>query len=148
MVRDDLNPQELMEKGWIKCWVMFEVQAIKKDVVENALKKHIEKLNKEDGLNILEENFTSVDKIEAPKQLQERGIKNLFTQVVEIIFLAKNFESLINMTINYGPTVIEILGPEKITLSMREAQNSLVSVADMMHKYTAAGFGGVIISGA
>ena len=139
--------QGLVEKGWIKAWLLFEVVAVKKEVAESALKGHIEKLKKEGALKVLEENFTSTDPVEPAEHFKAGGITETWSQIAEVIVFAKDFESLMNMTVTYAPTAIEILAPAKITLDMRCAQNSLATVADMMHKFAAAGIGGMLISG-
>ena len=143
--------KELLEKGWIKAWMMFEVQAVDKDVCSEALKKHIEKMLKREDVRLLESKSTKVEKLPPPEQfkkaLEAKGIKNLFSQVSEITVLVKNFESLMHVVINYGPTAIEITAPDKIVLNLREMQGSLANVADMMHKFAAAGIGGMLVSG-
>jgi len=147
MKESDIVSRELIEKGWIKVWAVFEVQAALKDVCINALKKHVDDLGAQSYVKILEKSFTDVDKIDAPEGLKQRGVKNLFTQVSEVTFMVRDFEGVMNAVINYAPTAVEIVAPEKITISMRDAQNALVSVADMMHKFANAGIGGMLIKG-
>lgn len=147
MKESDIVSRELIEKGWIKVWMVFEVQAASKDVCVNALKKHVEGLGAQSYVKIMEQSFTDVDKIDAPDGLKQRGVKNLFTQVSEVTLMARDFEGVMNAVINYAPTAVEIVAPEKITISMRDAQNALVSVADMMHKFANAGIGGMLIKG-
>jgi len=145
------SEKELMAKGWIRTWMLFEVQAMQKDVVESALKQHIEKMSARDDVKSIETKYAKVDKVEIPAQfkkpLEAKGIKNLYSQVVECIILAQNFESLTNIVINYAPTAIEIIAPDKIVLSMRDAQHALSNVTDMMHKFARAGIGGMLVSG-
>jgi len=147
MKESEIKEQELLQKGWIKAWVIFEVQAAAKDVAEEALKVHIGKIKSEKALKIFEENTTESKEVDAPAQLHQHGVKKLWSRLHEMVIFAKDVEALINMVINYGPSAIEIMGPEKITLKMGELQGALASVSDMMHKYAAAGVGGMLISG-
>ena len=147
MKESEIKEQELLQKGWIKAWVIFEVQAVSKDVVEEALKVHLGKIKSEKALKVLEENAIEAKEVDAPEQLHPQGIKKLWSGLHEMIIFTKDVEALMNMVINYGPSAIEILAPEKITLKMGELQGALASVSDMMHKYAAAGVGGMLISG-
>ena len=86
-----------------------------------------------------------MEEIEAGPEFKARNINTLFSQICEITFMINSYEKLTEIVIMYGPTAVEILAPEKITLDMREAQNSLVLIADMMHKFAAQGIGGIVI---
>ena len=147
MKESDIVSRELLEEGWIKVWMIFEVQAAVKDVCESALKTHIDELGSQDYVKIIEKSFTGVDNIEAPEGLKSRGVTKLYTQICEVTLMARDFEGVMNAVINYAPTAVEIVAPEKITITMRDAQNALVSVADMMHKFANAGVGGMLIKG-
>lgn len=144
---NDLKVDELLGKGWMKVWMIFEVQAADKAVCVSSLKKHIKDMGSLDSVEIIDESFAGVDKIEAPEGLKKRGVNTLFAQVSEVTIMARDFEGLVNVVINYAPSAVEIMAPEKITITMRDAQNSLASVADMMHKFARAGIGGVVIKG-
>ncbi len=138
--------QKLLEKGWIKAWLLFEVVAVKKEAAQDALKLHVEKLKKEPALRVFEENFTSTDMVEPAEHFKARGITETWSQLAEVIICAKDFEALMNMAVTYAPTAIEIIGPNKISIDMRSAQNALATVTDLIHKYAAAGIGGMLIS--
>lgn len=144
---NDIKMKEFIGKGWIKVWMIFEVQAASKVACESAIKKHIDEMGALESVELVETSFTEVDEIDAPDGLKQRGVHTLFTQVSEVTIMMKDFESIMNVVINYAPTAVEILAPEKITISMRDAQNALVSVADMMHKFARAGLGGMLIKG-
>ncbi len=147
MAKTNEEEQKLLEKGWIKTWLLFEVVAVKKEVAESALREHIGKIKKEHALKVFDENFTTTEPVEPAEQFRAQGITETWSQIAEIIVFAKDFEALMNMVVTYAPTAVEILAPSKITIDMRSAQNALATVADMMHKYAAAGLGGMMISG-
>lgn len=139
--------KELEEKGWIKTWMAFEVQGISKEVVESAIKQHIDKIKNEKNTNVFKEDFKKVIKIKAPPQFKQKKINNLYSKIVEITLLTQDFETLVNIVINFGPSAVEVLSPKEIKLTMRDLQNVLNSVTDMMHKFAAAGLGGLLIAG-
>ncbi|MCD6399052.1 MAG: hypothetical protein J7L08_03980 [Candidatus Aenigmarchaeota archaeon] len=125
--------KDLVKKNWIKCWSMIEVMAVGKDVTEEALKKHIEKIKKEKGIKIYKENFEKAVKI--GKQIEK---KDIFTQVVELEFVIENLRKLSDFVIVYGPSALEILEPEKIQIDMNEAQEMLNRIATLLHSFTTA----------
>jgi hypothetical protein len=149
--KEKINEKELLSQGWIKAWLMFEVQSLDKSVCEKALKAHVEKLLARNDVKSSEITFGGTEKVDLPEKfkeaLEKKGIKNLFSQISEVTLFVKNFESLLNVVITYGPTAIEINAPDKIVLNLREAQGALANVADMMHKFAAAGIGGMLVSG-
>jgi len=137
---------ELLEKGWIKTWLLFDVQSNDKDYAEKALFDHINKLRGEPGVEIVFEEFSDVSEVEAPEALQIRGIKTMYSKICEMYAFFKNFETLVNCVVVYAPSAIEVLEPEKITVKVGELQSALTTIADMMHKFAQAGLGGVVIS--
>ncbi len=146
MAEKKYDETELLEKGWIKAWLVFEVQASTKEIAEQSLKKHINSITTDEKrVFVTEENFTATEKIDAPERIKKQGVEVLFSQVAEIIIFVREFEGLVNIVINYAPSVVEVIAPEKIILSMRDAQGALASVADMMHKYAQAGIGGMLL---
>jgi hypothetical protein len=48
--------------------------------------------------------------------------------------------------INYGPTYVQIEGPDGYEIELPELQNSLQEVADLVHQYAQMGVGGVLVS--
>ena len=145
ILEEEFDEEELLDKGYLKVWTLFEVQSNSRDATKGALKKHTSAIKKNYGINIIEENTTNIEEIEAGPEFKARNINTLFSQVCEITFMINSYEKLTEMIIMYGPTAVEILAPEKITLDMREAQNSLVLIADMMHKFASQGIGGIVI---
>ncbi len=138
--------KKLLKLGWIKALLIFDTQAVKKEAVKELLKGHLEKMRKLESIKIAEEKFSSVEKTEPVPQIKERGITEVYSQVLEVVVLAKDFEALVNLAISFGPTAIEILEPETITLTIRQAQNSLLSMVEIMHMFASAGVGGFVLS--
>jgi len=141
----DTKTKETAEKrvkeGWIRTAMMIEVLAVSENASKSALEKHIEKLENEEGVIVYKKNFHPVEKVEKPLPNVETG----FSCVAEIEIVAKNFDKLVYIVMNYAPSSIEVLEPEKIVLDEGEAQGILNSIADVLHRFAAAGLGGVLV---
>ncbi|MFB6216859.1 MAG: hypothetical protein ABEJ72_07825, partial [Candidatus Aenigmatarchaeota archaeon] len=59
---------------------------------------------------------------------------------------AEGFDKAVELVINYGPTYIQMEGPDNYELKLSEGQNALQSVANTMHQYAQTGAGGMLIS--
>lgn len=138
----DEEVKKRMKDGWIKVGFMIEAMAISGEAVESALKKHVEKMEKEKGVLIIKKDFKPNTEVEKPLPNIEKG----YSQVVDVELVAESFDKLVYMSMNYGPSAIEILEPDKITLDFGEAQGILNSIASIMHTFAAMRGGGVLVS--
>jgi len=128
--------------GKIKVWVAIEALAVKKEIVEEALKSHIDRIRKERNIEIVKETFQDALKVEQPTQ----GVSEAYSQVVEIEFKIDSLRNLSNFVVIYGPSALEILDPAKLEVSASEAQDMLNSISALIHRYASMGVGGVVIS--
>ncbi len=128
-----------LSEGWIKSWMMIEALAINKETVDSALNKHIEKIEKEDKSIVIKKEFKETKTVESPFE----DVKEAHSGIVELEILTETLDKLFFIVINYGPSAVEILEPEKITIDMGEAQGILNSMADIIHKFAAATMGGL-----
>lgn len=127
----------------IKLWMVFEAVAPEKDSLENSLEDHVETMvAQEEGVELVEQEFDEVSKVENPHPGLEEG----FSQVAEVRVEADSFTKAVELVINYGPTYVQIEGPDNYEMGIGEAQNALQSVANTMHQYAQMGPGGVLIS--
>ena len=131
-----------LKDGWIKVGFMIEAMAISKEATESALKKHVEKMEKEKDVIISRKEFKPTAEVARPLPNIEKG----YSQIVDVELVAKSFDKLIYMSMNYGPSAIEILEPNKITMGFGEAQGILNSIASVMHTFAAMRGGGVLVS--
>jgi ribosome-interacting GTPase 1 len=131
-----------MKEGWIKTSMMVEAMAISKDAVESALKKHVERMEKEKCLLVYRKEFQETSEVEKPLPNIPKG----FSQVVEIEALAENFDRLVYVVLNYAPSSIEILEPKRVDIDIGQAQGILNTIAIMIHRFAASGGGGMIVS--
>jgi len=126
----------------VKLWMVFEAVAATEDGVKGSLEDHLERLNNEPNTEIQESNIDSIEKVEKPHPDIEEG----YSQVAETIVKTESFEEAISLTLNYGPTYIQIEEPEYYELSLKEGQETLQDVADIMRKYAEMGLGGMLVS--
>ncbi len=143
---DKGEEKNLIGAGWIKLWILFDVQSNDKDYAIEALREHVSKMKDESMIRVVDENFADVSEVTAPHSLKLRGVNKMYSCLYEAIIFVKGFESLVNFVMNYAPTAIEVLAPDEIKLKASDIQNALVSIADLLHKYAQAGLGGVVIS--
>lgn len=61
--------------------------------------------------------------------------KTLHTAFVEFIVSVKDYSELMELVVDYIPSVVEILGPEEITVKMDSLQDSLNDIVTMINAY-------------
>ncbi|MFP4038803.1 MAG: hypothetical protein ACLFTA_03395 [Candidatus Nanohaloarchaea archaeon] len=126
----------------VKLWMVFEAVATTEEGVKGSLEDHLEKLGNEPEAEILEQNIDETEKVEKPHPDLEEG----YSQVAETVVEASSFEEAIALTVNYGPTYIQMEGPDTYELSLKEGQETLQDVADIMRRYAEIGLGGMLVS--
>jgi hypothetical protein len=140
MDKEKIN--KIRKEGWIEVWFAIEAMGTSKDVTESAMAKHIEKLSKTKDIFVYEKIFRETEKVKNPP----KGVKEAFSQVVEVKLFAKDLFTLINIVMVYGPSAIEILGPNKKEIKIDEIQNIANVLAGVIHQFASAGVGGIVIS--
>ncbi|NOX71991.1 MAG: hypothetical protein GXO64_04850 [Candidatus Micrarchaeota archaeon] len=133
--------EKRMKEGWIKTWMMIEVMAISPEAAKSALEGHVEKMKNEEGTLLYKKQYGEVKKVEKPLPNVAEG----YSYVVEFEYLVSDYDRLMTIVMNYGPSSVEILEPSEIRMTLDQAQGALNSVSAMMHKF-ASQAGGVIIS--
>ena len=122
--------------------MIFEAVAASKEAVEGSLDEHLEKLGNEPDADIVETTLEEVENVENPHPDLEEG----YSQVAEVEVKASSFEEAIALVINYGPTYIQLESPDTYELSLKEGQETLQDVADIMRRYAKMGVGGMLVS--
>ena len=130
-----------LKDGWIKVRMDIEVLAVTKEAAENSLRKHLELMKKEEDMLIYKEHFEDAERVKSPFP----KIKEAFSQVVELEAVARRFDTLAYLILNYAPSSIEILEPPKIQMDMGQAQGLLNSLAELVHSLIASRRGAVTI---
>ncbi len=117
-------PQQLIDdaiaKGAILSTMYFDISANQKDVVQSSLADLIGRLTREMGI------ISAVGEIDEPIE-----IEGVWSTSAEVTLLAKDFSSLLVVAIRYGPLGVEVMRPDPIRLSAREAQGTLLNVAQI-----------------
>jgi hypothetical protein len=126
----------------IELWMVFEAVGPSEDDVEGSLEDHLEKLRSEDELEVVEANIEEIEKVEDPHP----GLDEGFSQVAEVRADAETFTRAVKTVINYGPTYVQIEGPENFEMELPDMQSSLQEVANTVHQYAQMGLGGVLVS--
>ena len=130
-----------LKDGWIKAWVATEVVAVTEETADSSLRKHVELMKKEPNIIIYKEDFKESKETPHPFKKGEKA----YTTVLEIELVARRFETLVYLVLNFAPSSIEIMGPSKIDVDMGEAQNILNGMAELVHSLVATRRGGVSI---
>lgn len=128
--------------NWIEAWFAIEALAVDKGVVESSLRDHVEKLSKVKEVFVYEKKFSEIKKVENPI----KGIKEAFSQIVELKLFVKDVFSLINIVIVYGPSSVEIIGPKNKEIKVEEIQRIANVLAGLVHQFASAGIGGIVIT--
>ncbi len=126
----------------VKLWMVFEAVGAEEDAVEKSLTDHLEAMESEDDIEITRKQEGTTEHVEDPHPSLDEG----YTKVLEIEADFDSFKKAINSVINYGPTYVQVEGPDHIDMGLKEAQETLQSVATTMHQYAQMGAGGVLIS--
>ncbi|RLI96713.1 MAG: hypothetical protein DRO99_04000 [Candidatus Aenigmatarchaeota archaeon] len=136
--------EKVSKSGWLRAAMMFEVLAIREDAARNAMEKHVDALSKEKWVMAYKKDIGKPDRIENPLPNKPQ-LKEAYSCVSEVECVVQRYEDLISIVMHYGPSSIEILEPNNLTLDLGEAQGILNSVADLVHKFVAAGIGGIVV---
>lgn len=117
-----------LRDGGILGRLFIEVQSNDRDAAEKALKRTIfEGLAKEKFVKLL---YAKLYDIRKDKDME------FFSGVVELKLIARDFRWFVSVVMRYGPSAIEIIEPEKVTLSMDEMQSLLADVSEIAQTYS------------
>jgi len=133
---------EKVASGWIKVWIMFEAMAANIETAEEALRKHVEKFDLDSRASLYKKEEMDGKKVENPPI---KGQTEAWSKIIEVELVVRTLSDLIELVIEYGPSATEILEPNEIKIKMNRAQDTLNLVSEMMHRFAAAGIGGILI---
>jgi len=125
---------------------VFDTQAVDKTVLKGLLSGLLNKMKLIKDVKFISDSLTEPEPIEPSEQFTKKGITKVFSQVLEVEILAKDFETLLYFVITFGPTTLDVLAPKSIKFDMRQMQNTLILVSELMHSYAAAGAGGMVLT--
>ena len=130
------------KEKWYELLFSIEVLAIDREVTESSLREHVEKIERSPGLFVYEKNFYDIREVENPLKNVERA----YSQVVTMKLFVKDFFTALTAIMLYGPSAVEVLGPDKKEIGISEMQDIANNVASLVHQFAAAGAGGMIIA--
>ena len=105
----------------IKVRIIFHVLGWPPDALNNILKKLVDGVRK--SWKIISEDYSEPEKL--------KDTEKMYSSFVEFVAEVPNFTSLFTFVLNYAPSVVEILEPKEIVISMDELQDAF---ADMSAK--------------
>lgn len=122
--------------------MVFEAVAPSKESLEETLQDHVEKLDSDEGVEVVEREFDDPAEVENPHPNLEKG----FSQVAETQVEFEDFGKAVNSVVNYGPTYVQMESPDNYNMKLAEGQEALQKIANTMHQYAQMGAGGVLVS--
>lgn len=137
-----MDIEKARKDGWIEVWFAIEALGGSKEIVEDSLKEHIDKLSHEQNVLVTKKEFKPVDEVKNPPQ----PLKQAWSQITNITILAKDLQSLIRVVLLYGPSAIEVMAPKSKNVPAGEIQDIVNMLAGLMHQFVAAGIGGMVIT--
>lgn len=140
-----MDKEEMSRKRkekWYEAWFIIEALGIDEDVVKKSLEKHAEKLSRVKNVSVYEKNAGAAKKVDKPM----KGVETAYSQILEMKFFVKDLFTLLNLVLVYGPSSVEVLGPEKREVSMEEVQSLSNVLASLVHQFASAGVGGIVIT--
>lgn len=139
-MREEINKRK--KEKWFDVWFNIEVLGVNEDVVTSSLKKHVEKMSRVKDVFVYEKEFKPAEKVKNPL----KNIEEAYSQVVSVKFFVKRLSTLLNVVLTYGPSSIEILGPDRKDIEIGEVQDIANVLAGLVHQFAAAGAGGIVIT--
>ncbi len=150
------DPSEIkskQKKGWIKAWFAIEVVAMGKDLANEAIRKHIERLLKAKETLFMDIKYSEPVEAQAlseqiKKKMQEKAGSDAkaFSVTADITFMCKGLTTLLELVMMYGPSAIEVLEPSDMKINIDEIQNIANIFSGILHQFAASGVGGLVIS--
>jgi hypothetical protein len=124
---EELDVDQKLREGGILARLYMEVQGNNREAAKKALETTIfEKLVNEP--NFYATNVKMFDLVRGDGQ-------EYYSGVVEVDAVTRDFRSFMNIIIKYGPSAIEILSPEEITLKSDEMHALVADVSDFVQAY-------------
>lgn len=141
---DEKMKEEIKRKknaGWFELMFSIEALAAEKETVEASLREHIEKMKKTENVFVYDTELYETQEVEKPF----KNVEKAFSQVIKVKLFIKDLFTFLNVVMLYGPSAIEVMGPENKEITLSEIQNTANQIAGLVHQFAAAGMGGMVI---
>lgn len=125
-IREAVKRRDFENVGGIKIFAVIEVQAVEEGLVKKALEGIIRRLKKESGVHIVSAEISKIER-------DEEG--GTYSGYIEAKLSFEAFEPLMHFMFHYGPSVVEVIGPEKVVVDMADLHRALLEAATMINGY-------------
>jgi hypothetical protein len=123
-----INIKDKIAEGAIYARLIFEIFGKPKENVDTAIKLLVENLKEKEDLKIIVEKYFDAEEKE-----------NMWSNFVELELLSKNMDSFLGLIVDFLPSSIEILEPEKVNINSNEIAGVLndltVKLTHMSNEY-------------
>lgn len=113
---------QVVEEGGIEVIFFIESQGMDKDNVAEALKHTVIK-------DFKEERQIAIDEIKFHPVVEK---ENVYSGFVECHFASRDYRTLLYLAARYGPSAVEIIRPDHITLSQGDMQTAIADVSSIV----------------
>ena len=134
---EDLDVDGYIDEGRFLARLYFEAESNNKDFLLNALEHVIERLNKEQEVDLLEAHMYDLEKSgeedevdnEVKEEEKEQGVE-FYRGLVMIKLFVRDFRRFLSICMRYGPSVIELIEPHEVELTFDQMQAVLTDVGE------------------
>ena len=124
-IREQLRRDVESVEG-VKIRAVVEVHAVEEELVRKAVEQIRRNLAKERGVHVERAETSEI------RRDEESGMYSAF---LDLTLVFEGFEPLMHFLFFYGPSVIEVLGPERASFDMGDLQRGLLEAASMIQGY-------------
>ncbi len=121
---DEIEIKQLMEKGYLKVIVFFEMLGKPKEHIEETLKKYILNIKTDENIKFIKEDYAKAEKQD----------DDLWSTFVEAEILVSGMDKLTWLCFNFMPASIEIIEPEKKQFTNKQMGFWLNDVLSKLHE--------------
>jgi len=132
---------EKVKSGWLRVLLAFDALAVNEDVVKSALDGLVAKLDEDARYRVYKKEMLPAQKVDNPM----KGIDTAWSLVANVELVSRSMNDLVALVLEYGPSAVELMEPNRLSMDAGQAQMLLNQVADMMHRIAAAGIGGAML---
>jgi hypothetical protein len=142
---EGLDVEKRLKEGAILARLFIEIQGNNKEAAKKALERTIfDSLASEKYVSLLNVKLYDLKalKTKADQKTQEgviggeKNTEEIYSGVVEIKSLFRDFRWFINVIMRYGPSAIEIIQPESYTLNLEEMQSLVADVSSFSQTFS------------
>jgi len=132
---------EKVKGGWMRVWVAFEALAVDQESVGAALSVLVSRMVADERMKVYQHTVGPSERVENPM----KGIAEGWSQTAEVEFVIKNFDDLVHIIMEYGPSAIELRAPSSVKLECNIVNSALNGIADTMLRIATMQYGGKLL---